>query len=242
MRFGKHFGFGVALACFGMAAHCGVLPIATAAVNITPLRLDFEAYQKEGQLAVHNQAAVPLSIQVRVFAWSQEQGENRFRPSQDFIVSPSIVQIDPELTQALHVIAASNVPGGTERSYRIVIDQLPQSVGHVQDAAQTRLRMTLPLFTNSLSMTAPSLSFRLAGHHLDVANTGGHVGVLSGLQVRQGNRTIEMSQINGPPYVLAGSSITFNLAEAIDCHGPQARVSGQLDRKAFDAAAPSTCP
>lgn len=215
---------------------------ATATVNVSPLRLEFAAQQEDAELLLSNKADQPLSVQVRVFAWSQDSnGEDQYRLSQDYIVSPSIVEVAAGLTQTLHVIAAHKQQTRSELSYRVVVDQLPQSNSGLDGAAQTRLRMTIPLFSGSANAAPAQLLYAVSGNRLSISNVGGRAAKINSGIVVQAERTIALASTNGAQYILPGATRTIPLVEAIRCDGPEVSVRGIIDRKPFDATASKSC-
>ena len=94
--------FGAALA--GAAAMAQEHP-QQARLNITPLRLELPVGQAATQMLVRNQGDKQIAVQMRVFEWTQDDGENHYAPSRDVAVSPSIVKIDPGLAQSFHVLS-----------------------------------------------------------------------------------------------------------------------------------------
>ena len=222
-------------------AIAGSVPAATAALNVTPLRLEFKPGQQSSQLLLRNDSAQRLAVQFRLFAWTQDEAGDHYELSQDFVISPSIVQIGPGLTQTFHVVSREPVPSSRERAYRVVIDQLPQSVQSVDGAAQTRLRITLPLFSGSGAASEGKLHFAVRGKMLTILNVGGRSIKLDDTAIMQGGKVVALPNEKGPHYVLGGARLQFALPPGIACKGPEIRVIGHIERKAFDEAAPQIC-
>ena len=223
-------------------AIAGTVSAPTASLNVTPLRLDFKSGQQSSQLLLRNDSAQRLAVQIRLIAWTQDEAGDHYQSSQDFVISPSIVQIESGRTQTFHVVASAVAQAGRERAYRLVIDQLPQSVPSVGGAAQTRLRITLPLFAGSETANEGKLRFAVRGNLLTVGNVGGRTLKLDDTAMTQVGAVVAFSNANGPHYVLAGARLQFPMPPGIVCKGPEIRVTGHIDRKAFDEAAPQICP
>ena len=232
----------VLTAAAGTLASASSPPSATAALNVAPLRVEFARAQQTSQLLVRNDAARRLAVQIRLFAWSQDAGGEHYQPSSDFIISPSIVRIDPGLTQTIHIIAKAQPLAGREIAYRVVIDQLPESVEPVQGAAQTRLRLTLPLFAGTREAPPGAVQFGISGKALVISNTGGRSVQIAGVNLHQNAQIAALPRDTGPHYVLAGATLQFALPAGIVCGPGAVRVSGEIDLKPFDAAAQQSCP
>lgn len=237
----------ISIAALALTAAGGTVALAaasggvTAALNVTPLRLEFGDGQQNSQLLLRNDSLQEVGIQVRIFAWTQDAAGDHFQQSADFTLSPSIMRIEPGLTQTIHVVSAAPRAIGRELAYRVVIDQLPQSVSSIEGAAQTRLRLTLPLFAQSDRSRPGEIRFAVASDHLTISNIGGRSVKLANVTLRQGATVIDVPSEIGLHYVLAGAALQFDLPAGLSCAGPPVTVSGSVDSKAFNAAAPQNC-
>lgn len=235
-------GFGAA-SC--LPAEASAPTIASGAFNISPLRLEFNHGQQTSQLLLRNDSSKRQSVQIRLFAWSQGEAGDRYTPSDDYTISPSIVAIDPGQTQTIHVVsaaAAASAGAPRELSYRVVIDQLPESVSTVHGAAQTRLRLTLPLFAGTAEATLEQLRFKVIGKKLAVTNPGGRSVQLAGVALNQGGDALSLSAETGPHYILGGATMLFSVPTGLKCGAGDIRVTGRIDRNPLDAPAPQSCP
>lgn len=214
----------------------------TAMVNITPLRLDMPSTNESEQMLLRNDSEVPLTVQVRLFGWNQASGEDTYIPSQDFLVSPSIITIAPRSTQTLHVVPNSARNSSAERSYRVVIDQLQAATTQVAGLAQTRLRVTIPLFSGGEQAAASSLEYSIRGNRLYVTNKGGRTARLTPLTVDLGPAKGGLNQLkDSPRYILPNATMSAPMPAAHQCDGNPVKISVVVDRRPFDAVASQIC-
>ena len=212
----------------------------TAAFNVAPLRVEFGAGQQARDLLIRNDGETVLGVQIRVFAWSQDLAGDQYRLSQDFVISPSIVEIEPSQTQTLHLIAAIPAISVHQAAYRVVIDQLPGSVTALQGAAQTRLRVTIPLFAGGERAAQGQVKPAIARNRLFLANAGGRAIRLQNVTLHQDGKVLAFDGVNAPSYVLGGARVSFALPAGTAC-GSAITMSYEIDRVKRDAAVPQDC-
>lgn len=231
---------------FALTASAGAAPLPAAplsgAFTIAPLRLDLTKAVQFANLTLTNAMDRRASIQVRIFAWRQEQGRDVFTPTTDFIASPGIFRLETGAMQQFHIIRQRDFAGRQELRYRVVIDQLPEQVSNANQAAQTRLQLTLPLFVGSDTVGPARVSARLAGAQLQLGNAGGRTARIGSLAVVTSDGRRWPVQLDRGRYILGESMISYDL-RGFDCGaaGP-VRVVGLIDRVSFDVQPQTRCP
>lgn len=138
----------------GGAALLGLLPYcaSAASLQISPIGVRFAAGQQASSIALQNMGDAPIYGQVRVYRWDQQDGEDVLTPTRDLIVSPPIVQIAANASQAIRLVLAAGAARSAEGSYRVLIDELGREDGTAAQgvaAAQgvdIRLRYSVPVF------------------------------------------------------------------------------------------------
>lgn len=215
---------------------------ASAVVNISPLRVDMASTVESEQMLLRNESNQPLTVQLRMFGWNQAEGKDSYAPSQDFLVSPSIITVAPQSTQTLHVVPNSQRDEMTERTYRVVLDQIINKQGQAPGMAQTRLRMTVPLFSGGEKASAADLSYVVKGNRLYITNNGGRAAVLPSVNIQFGApQSAEVPLEGSPRYVLSRSTMSVAMPAAFQCDGKPVTVSGMIGRKPFHAVATQNC-
>jgi fimbrial chaperone protein len=154
---------------------------------------------------------------VRVYRWTQENGEDKLTPSRDLMISPPMLQIAAGDRQLIRVIRAAAPPGPVEGAYRVIIDELPVET-QGQKGLQFVLRYSVPIFIGAAageSAGAPQLnwSVRREGDRpvLEVANNGRTHAQLADLKFVDpaGRRTEVHPGLMG--YVLPGAQMRWSL-------------------------------
>lgn len=210
-------------------------------LNVTPLSLDLPAGRSATRMLVRNQGTADLAIQLRVFVWDQVEGEDRYVEADDIAISPSITRISPGRAQTFHVVSLGERSSDREGRYRVVIDELPMANHAVPGTAQTLLRLTIPLFTDS-DTVAPALArFAVQPGWLVIHNAGGRTLRLTDIAVHEDDRTIGLGADGRLQYVHGESWVRVPIPADLACSGSQVRISASANNEPIDANAHQDC-
>jgi len=145
---------------YGLLAWLGAgLACAQAAdLQVTPVLVEFAPAQQAQALYLANSGQQPLQAQVRVLQWSQEDGQEHLEPTRDVIASPAIVEVGPGQRQIVRLIRLQPSPATRERSYRVLVDELPGAQRRDSTGLQFLLRYSIPVFVQPLGPVAPGSS------------------------------------------------------------------------------------
>lgn len=119
-----------------------------ASLQVSPVVLNFQAAQAADGLWLSNVGPTPLQAQVRVFRWTQDNGEDVLVPTNDMVASPPMIVIQAgqrQMVRLVRVGTGMNSPA-VQAAYRVVLDELP-----LQDEAQGVqfvLRYSIPIFVS----------------------------------------------------------------------------------------------
>ncbi|MGH8813965.1 MAG: fimbrial biogenesis chaperone [Advenella sp.] len=148
-----------------------------AGLQVTPIVLDIKQTQKSDGLWLTNTSNAAMDVQVRVFEWVQNNKTDVLAPTTDFVASPPMAKIAGGGKQFVRLVKVGQPAVPIERSYRIVVDELP-----LESAASKgltfALRYSIPVFIQGANApTPPELSWHLAadpkgGVLLTVNNSG----------------------------------------------------------------------
>lgn len=199
-----------------MLAACLAAPsVQAASLTISPIGIDLPSPQRAASMTIANRGAEPVHLQLRVFRWTQVDGQDVLEPAQDMLVSPPAAAVAPGSSYTVRVARLDGSPVTGERSYRLFVDELPPAR---REAAGTTgvsilLRTSMPVFVTGGKL-APRLAWRAwtgdDGLHVEVANDGTRHVKIAGLTARpeQDDPLTLGAGLNG--YVLAGASRRFH--------------------------------
>lgn len=124
-------------------------PASAAGLQVTPISLDIPAQEQSQAMFLSNSGKTVLRAQVRVQAWTQSGGAEKLEATREIVASPPIVEIAPGARQMVRIVRLQPAPAGQEKTYRLIIDELPGVDGAQAPSAaglQFLLRYSVPVF------------------------------------------------------------------------------------------------
>ena len=224
-----------ALAVAALSGVFALAPAMAAGLEVTPTSLTLPAGKRADGLWLSNTGDQPLHAQIRVFRWTQENGEERFEATRALAASPPMLALAPGARQLVRVIRLG-APPAAEEAYRLIVDELPPGDRERQAGLQFVLRYSVPVFLAPIgdATIAPDLRAQLqfdgAQARLAVHNRGSQHAQLADLSFvdAQGGRHAIAPGLLG--YALAGQRMRWPLTESAELlRGPgtlKARVNG----------------
>jgi fimbrial chaperone protein len=197
-------------ALVALAFLCAAAPApsarAGAAFQISPVLLEVPAGGAVSSVNINNQDAKPASVQIRLFRWSQADGEETLTPTEDVVASPPIATIEPRGSLNVRVIRVAKSEVSAEESYRLVVDQLPGAESAGKSVVAILVRQVLPVFFEPAERGAPEVAWTVVrtdrGYALRAQNTGGR-------RLRIAKLTLSGS---GAPIAMGGGLLGYALA------------------------------
>ncbi|WP_107688899.1 fimbrial biogenesis chaperone [Neisseria wadsworthii] len=181
-----------------------------AGLQVSPTGLSLPVKQRAGVFTLTNTGGKPLTAQVRVYRWRQDdKGKDVLTPSGDVVASPPMVKLAAGGSQQFRVIRTKPT-GQHEEAFRLVVDELPAPEEKPAASLQFVLRYSIPLFLNQTDSPEANLQWRVERAPdgkavLTVKNIGKAYAQLSNLSVKTGSK--EQTLINGlAGYVLPGNT------------------------------------
>lgn len=228
-------------------------PLLAAGFSVSPTRVEFVAGESIKGLRLHNSGDRPIQAQLRVFAWTQVDGADLLEPSTDLMVSPPMATIAPGTQQLVRIVrrSSANVAASVERSYRLLVDELPPA--RIQSSAAPSglnfvVRYSVPVFISKVGahQEPPVLQwYTQAGSdgqlRLATRNDSSHRAQLSAVRLLDAEGGILHQQEGLLGYVLANTTRLWSLdlpkqtlaaATVIE-----ARINGEIRRQPLSSSA-----
>lgn len=137
-----------ALPFVGLCALAAVAGNAFATVNVSPTRVVLAPASVSGAVTLRNLSSSAASFQVKPFAWSNGPGGRmQLEPTADVIVFPLLFTIEPGMTRTLR-IGLRTRSAATERSYRLLIEELPRESDTGSGDVIMRTQLSIPVFAS----------------------------------------------------------------------------------------------
>lgn len=155
---------------------------AASSVLVWPIFQVIEAEQKASALWLENRGSQPVTLQLRTLAWQQQGYRDKYADQNEVVASPPFATVPPGQRQLIRLIRTSPPPTQTEKSFRIIIDEVPAAgTTAAKDSAGLKLQMryVLPLFLNgagAANTATPRLHWKIiqqgARSYLRIRNDG----------------------------------------------------------------------
>jgi fimbrial chaperone protein len=118
-------------------------------LQVSPIRVELSAEQPAAVMKLHNRGAEPLTAQVRVFGWSQTLDEDRLEEVRGIVVSPPIISIPAGGDQTVRVMRTNREPPNGEETYRLLVDEIPDTQSDRDPGVRMQLRYSVPVFAGA---------------------------------------------------------------------------------------------
>lgn len=119
-----------------------------ASLAVAPVRIALNENDPVATMRIENVGAEATRVQLRVFSWHQSNGEEFLEPTRDILVNPSLFEVKPDKVQ-LARFGLRTQSGAIEKSYRLVLDEIPEFAPNVPGHIRTLLRITIPIFVTA---------------------------------------------------------------------------------------------
>lgn len=206
-----------------------------AGLQVAPISLTLDARRGADGLWLSNTGDAVLNAQVRVFHWTQANGEEQLAASRGLAVSPPMLKLEPGARQLVRVIRTGPAPTEREDAFRLLVDEVPNEAAQA-NGLNFVLRYSVPVFVApaGAAPAAPQLEWSLRGGAaatLEVANAGSTHAQLASLAFTGADGNVLSINAGLLGYVLPGATMHWPLPgdRATFAHGGRlsARVNGE---------------
>jgi fimbrial chaperone protein len=185
--------------------------VQAAALEISPVMVTFASGQTATTIELKNGGEAPVAIQGRSYRWTQSGDEDTLTPTQEIILSPPIFTVPAGASQTMRLLLRGGSVGGGERSYRLLLDEVPPADIQNKQIAMA-LRVSLPVMVALASSAPAALQWR-AGRgpggetQLSVINSGSSYDRVSMIEVTLADGSHpKVIPRGGNPYILPGAT------------------------------------
>lgn len=215
-----------------------------AALQVTPVRVDVAAPSAAATLSLHNIGDRPVTLQLRLFKWTQVKGHESLTPTHAVVASPPAAQLAGNQSYVVRIVRTTRRPLTAPENYRLVIDQLPQIHHQAGASIDLLLRYSIPVFFSTRDARDPEVAWHVFNHagHItaEAANKGGRELRISDLTVRDRAGHIVRFGNGLQGYVLPHSEMAFTVRQRINGFSVSgaARIAAVTDAAPVHAIAP----
>lgn len=183
-------------------------------LTVAPVHLSLADARRSVSTIVTNPGSAPITVQVRLYGWAMRGEEEVYAPATDVGFSPPLFRLEPHATQAVRIVAKV-APGAVERSYRLIVDQLP--LADTPGQLQLPVRMVLPVFVEPAAGAPHAPELRWIARYdpqggrvvIAVANSGAVHARIVNLSADDGHSPVSVAPgLSG--YALAGQTRSWS--------------------------------
>ncbi|MBC7985518.1 MAG: molecular chaperone [Sphingomonadaceae bacterium] len=127
------------------AAVLGSFPALAGSLTVFPVRVQLSADEPVQTLTVRNSGGEPSRVQLRVYAWSQAAGEEVLAETREVLANPPLFEIAPGDEQLARLGLRASA-GDVERSYRVILEEVPIDELARPGEVRALLRISIPIF------------------------------------------------------------------------------------------------
>jgi fimbrial chaperone protein len=138
------------------------LPARAASLQVQPALVDVLAPGAASTVSLHNQGQVPITVQIRVFRWSQHDGEETLQATQDVVASPPAVTLAPNADYVARIVRVTKRPVVGEEAYRLFVDELPDATRARPGSVMLLVRQSIPVFFAAPGRTPAAVNWTIS--------------------------------------------------------------------------------
>jgi fimbrial chaperone protein len=210
---------------------------AAGSFSLAPIRLEMDRATKTGVLTLHNDAELPVTIQIDTVAWTQGEDGDRYAPSHDLIVTPPVFVVPAKGEQIVRVARRATADVGAELPYRLFFQEVPDSTPQSGTGLKIALRVGIPVFIVAAGAT-PDVRWSAATDakgaiEISATNSGRAHLQISDFEVT-GAGGAALGAVSGSRYLLPGTTTHWTLPAAAAASGAL-KIHGHGDHGEFSA-------
>lgn len=128
--------------------------------SVTPLRIELSKSESTSIIHLQNIESKPVTVQLYVMAWSHKDGNDRYTPTRDVIVTPQIFHLRANGLQIIRAGLLKKPEVNEELSYRLFIEEIPDPSVADFKGVQLALKISLPIFVAPENRSQHNLEFQ----------------------------------------------------------------------------------
>ncbi len=118
-------------------------------LTVAPLIMSMTPTQPNATYKLTNGSDQESFYQLQLFAWEEVNGETQLMKQDDLIVTPPVTLIPGNGQQLVRIIRTRPTESDTEKSYRLIVSEVPDTETPQGANLKVLLRMSMPVFVGS---------------------------------------------------------------------------------------------
>ncbi|WP_410566569.1 molecular chaperone [Acinetobacter sp. H1(2024)] len=189
-----------------------------ASIRLSPVSVEILSDQSASSISLYNQSNESADLQIRIFEWTQNAGQDQLIPTDDIAISPPFLKLKPNDSYNLRVVRIKPEPISGEKTYRIILDELPKPIDSrkASQGVNVLLRSSLPVFVvnkDAITQLNWKIDAKQNDTSLNISNIGNRHALLNDLilvdNTENKSYPIKVNTVNG--YILSGKSKNYSI-------------------------------
>jgi fimbrial chaperone protein len=184
-----------------------------ASLQVSPVSIEVPAPGAAATITLRNDGSNPLNAQIRVFRWSQVNGEEKLEPTDDVVASPPITSLVPKMDYTVRLVRVTKRPVSVGESYRLLVDELPEPKARQNRVVTLVMRYSIPVFFYPRDSVEAKLAWSVERRgqrvYVSATNAGDRHIRISALTLHDGNGTTASFGNGLTGYVLGRSTMRW---------------------------------
>lgn len=120
---------------------------ASAAVQIAPIRIELTRAAPNALVALSNSGSAEARFELQLVSWRQDDaGEMKLENTKDVSAYPPLLTLKPGERRNLRVAVEPALFGPVEKTYRLIVQELPRAPKPGERQVQVLTRLSIPIF------------------------------------------------------------------------------------------------
>lgn len=199
-------------------------------LSVTPIRLVLSTTAPLSTFTVINEGPVAARVQLSMNVWTQANAEDLLSPTRQVLANPTIFEVAGQSRQIVR-LGLQAPAQKTERSYRLVVQEVPTASQLKSGTIGVLLRFSVPLFVPVEGAVA-TLGWKVGVNgregSLQIDNSGGRHAQITSYKISRGGKIVSEGGVS--TYVLPGASMRIPIKFAAPVgEGDTLRIDARTD-------------
>lgn len=138
--------------------------VSAASLEVTPVNIEVLAPGAATVLTLRDSGESPVNAQLRLFRWTQVNGQEAMVPTEEVVASPPAALLKPGANYTVRIVRVNRAPVLREESYRLLVDELPDGSHLTGTAIKIVLRHSIPVFFEPRTVKGPEVTWSIMRH------------------------------------------------------------------------------
>ena len=117
-----------------------------ASLQVSPVNIEVQAPGAASTVTLQNLGTATVNAQVRIFKWSQTNGNDELVPTRDVVASPPAVKMVAGKKSVIRILRLSKTPLSAEEDYRLIVDEIPEAMAPGVTGVNFNVQYSIPVF------------------------------------------------------------------------------------------------